>query len=328
MNAGRKVIDFLYNQQLQVDDEWSVRTPDGFTWWAAGNAQTVEIVGEQSAPDGMTGYLVAVRTELMADVELTDTTLAELNDGPMRFASMAGPVYDPDTATLSLCSLARVHDEIASWMGILLSAAAVLQLSEARIFGPQLAELFGARVALSGHPDRGERIDPDEMAFAAGVFANQGAEPLPLQEADFAQVVTQYMQQRPSVGATSGGLGLTVEFPYGDRSSLCQFLGTQPHPIYGNGLLIVQRFPHRAATDADGIRLALDLNRADLTENPSGYGLGSYVYVDGIICFNGFIPNALLHEGLLPSLYFSCAVRAAAMSARLLGIDWDDDDAR
>lgn len=44
-----------------------------------------------------------------------------------------------------------------------------------------------------------------------------------------------------------------------------------------------------------------------------------------MICFNGFVPNALLHEGLLPGLYYSCAARAASISARLLGIGWDDD---
>jgi len=42
-----------------------------------------------------------------------------------------------------------------------------------------------------------------------------------------------------------------------------------------------------------------------------------------MLCFNGFIPNLLLREGLLPSLYFSCATRALSMSLRLLGQGWD-----
>lgn len=55
MNAGERVLDFLYITQLQVDDEWAVTTPNGFTWWAGSFAQYVEIVGEEISPDGMTG---------------------------------------------------------------------------------------------------------------------------------------------------------------------------------------------------------------------------------------------------------------------------------
>ena len=32
MNAGRELLDFLYTEQLQVDDDWAERTPNGFTW--------------------------------------------------------------------------------------------------------------------------------------------------------------------------------------------------------------------------------------------------------------------------------------------------------
>ena len=33
-------------------DEWAVRTPTGFTWWADQNAQTIEILGEEVGPEG------------------------------------------------------------------------------------------------------------------------------------------------------------------------------------------------------------------------------------------------------------------------------------
>lgn len=326
MNAGEQILDFLYQTQLQVDDEWAVRTPGGFSWWAAEQAQTVEIIGEESGPGGGTGQLLSVRTEMLSGVELTDEVLTALNDGPMRFAAMSGPVYDPETETVSLCSLALVHDEITVWMGMLLSTAAVLQLGEANFYATQIAEILGGHAAVSGHPDRGVRQEPDEMVHAAArVFGRGNQQPLQLTESDFEETVRQYLMAPPAVAASAGGLGLTVEFPYGDGSSLCQFLGDQDHPLFGNGLLIVQRFPHRAASAAEGIRLALDLNRADLTETPAGYGFGSYVYVDGILCFTAFIPNLLLREGILPNMYFSCATRAFSMSVRLLGQGWDDD---
>lgn len=326
MNAGEQVLDFLYSTQLQVDDEWAVRTPLGFTWWAAGNAQSVEIIGEESGPENMTGQLLSVRTEMLSDIELTDDMLHALNDGPMRFAAMSGPVYFADTQTLSLCSLALVHDEIASWMGMLLSTTAILQLAETHFYGEQIAEKLNAHEAITGHPDRGVRQEPDEMTRAASqIFSPANREPLRLNESDFDEAVREFMTQPPAVAASAGGLGLTVEFPYGDGSSLCQFFGDQDHPLFGNGLLVVQRFPHHVETEADGIRLALEFNRADLTGSPAGYGLGSYVYVDGILCFNAFIPNLLLRDGVLPTLYFSCAARAFAMSMRLLGQGWDEN---
>lgn len=325
MNAGEQVLDFLYATQLQVDDEWAVRTPDGFTWWAAEKAQSVEIIDEETSPEGMTGYLVNVRTEMISGIDLTDAALIELNRGPMKFASMAGPVYDPESRTVSLCSLARVHEEITEWMGMLLSTAAVLQLAEVQLFAEGIAENHGGHVAVSGHPERGVRQHPDEMIYAAArIFSPANREPLRLSESDFAEAVTQFMLTPPSMGASAGGLGLTVEFPYGDSSSLCQFIGDKDHPLYGNGLLVVQRFPFQAPDEIAGIRLALEFNRADLTENPAGYGLGSYVYADDMLCFTGFIPNLLLREGMLPSLYYSSATRALSMSVRLLGRGWDD----
>lgn len=329
MDTGRQVIDFLYSEQLQVDDEWAVRTPNGFTWWGGHNAQTIEILGEDTTPDGMTGYLIGVRTEMVSDLDLTDDLLADLNGGAMSGASLAGPVYDPHSRTLSLCSLARVYDEIAPWMSMLLGSAAVVQLAEAPLYGEDLDERHGGCFAVSGHPQLGVRFEPDEMINAAlQVFPVEGAEPLRFGESDFDEAVRQFMTEPPSLGASAGGLGLTVEFPYGTASSLCEFIGDQPHPLYGNGLLIVQRFPYRTPDEMAGIRLALEFNRADLTENPAGYGFGSYVYLDDMICFNGFIPNLLLREGLLPSLYYSCATRALSMSVRLLGEGWGEDSFR
>jgi len=326
MNAGEEVLDFLYTTQLQVDDEWAVKTPTGFTWWAGPFAQHVEIIGEEISPEGQTGYLVSIRTEMVSDLELTDELLTALNEGPMQFASMAGPVYDSEARMLSMCTLVRVHDEIVPWMKMLLSTAAILQLAEVQFFGGEIADDHGGELAISGHPDSGLRDHPDEMMYAAvRIFSSANREPLRLQEKDFDDLVKKYMMQPPSVGASAGGLGLTVEFPYGDESSLCQFFGDQDHPLHGNGLLIVQRFPYRAPSVADGIRLALELNREDLTEIAMGYGFGSYVYVDDMLCFNAFLPNLLLRDGVAPSMYFSCGNRARLMSNRLTGQDWDEN---
>jgi len=56
VNTGKQAIEWLYHEQLKVDDKWSVRTPNGFKWWADKNAQAVEVLGEEIGPDGDIGY--------------------------------------------------------------------------------------------------------------------------------------------------------------------------------------------------------------------------------------------------------------------------------
>jgi hypothetical protein len=325
MNVGDQVIDWLHTTQLHVDDQWSVRTPTGFTWWPDKNAQTIEIVGEEIGPDGEIGHLISVRTEMLRDVELTGAALTGLNDGPMGCAAMSGPVYNLDARTMSLCSLAVVYDDVAAWMRILLSAAALLQIAEARALGPALARSLGAREAISGHPLSGIRPIPDEMAFTGGIFIEGGKAPCKWPAAEFEDVVDEYMRKPPSIGAMSAGLSFTVEFPYGDESSLCRVTGDHRHPLYGNGLLVLQRFRFDAGSQADGIKLALSLNTADLMQEMTGYGFGSYVYDDEMLSFTAFYPNELYFPAMLPNIYFSCANRAHATAVRLLDREWNAD---
>ncbi len=324
MNVGQQTIEWLYSTQLQVDDEWAVRQPNGFTWWAYQNAQTIEIIGEQEGPDGQTGYVISVRTAMVDDLDLTDQAAHDICTGPMQTAALAGPVYDAETRRLSLCSLTLVHDENAEWIRILLSAAAATQLTEAMLLGPGLAEQLGGEPAISAHPDSGLRETPDEIALASRVFTEDGKQPCRWTAEDFDEAVHRHMMQPPSLGASSGGNGLTVEFPYADGSSLCQISGEHPHPLYGSGLLILQRFPFSAGSAVNGARLALALNQDDLSIHPAGYGFGSYTYRDNLmICFNAFIPHSLKGTVTLANVYYSCAARARLVAQRLVNRDWD-----
>ena len=325
MNLAEEIIDWLYSEQLRVDEQWSYLLPTGFSWWADEYAQTVEMVREEKGPNGETGYLLCVRTELLRDLDLTETALAEINALPMRCASLAGPVYDAEARRLDLWSLIRVTDDNGSWIRFLLAAAAITQLAEARVLGPVLAEAVGALPAKSDHPEGGRRPVPDEMAFAAAIFANSGDATCAWSEAEFRDTVAENMNRPPARAASAGPAGFSVEFPFGQRTSLCRVSGDQPHPLYGNGLLVLQSFPVPAESEADGVKLALSLNAADLTHRMTGYGLGSYVYADGTIHFTAFIPNALHKPGLLPNLYFSCAARAQAMESRFAEGRWDGD---
>ena len=324
MNTGQKTLEWLYREQLKVDEQWSVQAPNAFTWWADKNAQKVELIGTQVNPLGETAYLIGVQTDFLRKLAPTDKTLTAINSILMTGASMAGPVYDEKEQTLKLCSLVRVHEDIRPWMSALLSMACALQISEIRMMGHQLAADLGAELAESGHPQNGMRDTPDELADVVGPFVVPlGRQPCKWAHEEFEEAVNKYMQQPPSLGATNGGLAFTVEFVYGKGSSLCQAIGYQPHPVYGNGLLFVQSFPvsDRCSVN-EGIRLALGLNDTELTKMPFGYGFGSYCYRDKMIHFTSFLPNAAYRNGLLTNLYFACGCRAREKSLRFTNTDW------
>src|SRR5664280_2834228 len=266
MDTGKKTIEWLYSEQLQVDAEWSVKSLNGFQWWADKNLQTVEVVGQEGGPGSETDYTISVRTELFRSLNLGHRELAGLNL-LMSVASMAGPVYDQHTKTLCLCSLVRVHEGISQWMNPLISLAAVLQIGEARIISPELAKWLTAEEALTAPPGHSMRTEPDDMAnMISTLIAPEGRQPSRWLPEEFQEAVDDYMRRPPGLRASAEPEGFTVEFPYGDRSSFCRARADQPHPKYGNGLFILQSFPVARRSDAAGVKLALSMNRIELNE--------------------------------------------------------------
>jgi hypothetical protein len=321
MNAGEKTLDWLFREQLRVDAEWSIKLPAGFTWWADRHAQTIEIAGSETDEDGETAYLISTRTELLRKLQLTDQTAAGINALLMCPASMAGPVFDEKTGTLSLCSQVRVHESIREWMSALISVASVLQIAEARIMAAELAKVLGAESAESGHPDNGKRPVPDELAeIVANLIAPLGRQPCRWLQEEFEEVVNDYMQRPPCLLATNGELSFTAEFPFREGSSLFRGSGCDPHPRYGNGLLLIQSFGASDLSEEEGVRLSLSLNTAELTKNPAGYGFGSYCYDEGCIHFTSFLPNAVYRQGLLPNFYYAGASLAWYLSKVLTDV--------
>jgi hypothetical protein len=318
INVGLKTIEWLFREQLRVDAEWSVKFSNGFTWWADRHAQTVEIVGSETDESGETAYLIAARTEMLRNFELSDRASTAINSLLMCCASMAGPIYDEKAGKLSLCSLVRVHESIRDWMNPLISMAALLQIAEARIIAPELAKFLGAESAESGHPVNGERPLPDEMAdIVTNLIAPVGKLPSKWTQKEYERAVKDHMKGPFCLLATKGEFGFTAEFPCGESSSLFRATGREPHPRYGNGLLLIQSFRTGDLSEEKAIRFALSLNTSELTKSPTGYGFGSFCHNAGCIHFTTFLPNAVYRPGLLPSLYYAAASRTQAMSRML-----------
>jgi hypothetical protein len=320
MNAGLKTIEWLYSEQLKVDAEWSIRTTNGFTWWAHRHAQHVELVRDVRGPNGENGHLVRIRTEFVRgkDLKMGGQALDLLMSTP----SLSGVVHEPAEALAYLSSAVWIHEGVWQWMARLLSVAAMQQVSDAHFLAASMAPAVGGTPAVSAHPKSGARDIPDELAASfpsmcdsAGIHASHWG----VQEFDDA--LTDHMQGPQVVLASGGGPGVTIEFPYGEATSLCTMKATVPHPRFGNGLQIRQLFPlSSSGSNVDGYRdLALRLNRAELSEDPKGYGLGGFCYREGCVQFNAFLPNLIYMKGLLPNLFYQCAARAAHLQAQLLG---------
>jgi hypothetical protein len=297
MNAGQKTIEWLRTKQLQVDPEWSVSRPNGFTWWPHRHAQHVEVVRDYDGPGGDKGYVIRIRTECLRIKAVLKPSAGVILNSSMERASMAGFVHDPVTGVLYLSSAVRVHEGIWQWMSRLLSVAAMTQIVDAPLDAKTIGlMLSGAISAASDHPSSGPRKQPDEIAASfPSMRKAQGQQPSRWTAREFAQALP-LMQRPPSVMASGGGAGVTIEFPYGGTTSLCRIVADEPHPRLGNGLFLLQSFPvtHLVQSNAElrtrtpELRTrALKENITELSEDAKGYGFGSYCYRDGCIHWNG-----------------------------------------
>lgn len=319
MNAGEATVDWLYKECLHVDDEWSTRDANGFTWWANQNAQRIEVIGSETNPAGERAWFVRVRTELLRELQLTDEAVAYINGCMMGWPSMSGPVYNEKTCTLFLSSVVQIHDGNRNWMQRVLSLAALLQIHEVTAYGLKAAKELGASLAVSGHPQNGLRPRPDELAHILPFVTEHGKKPCAWSLDELQSVADRYVQNSPALQHKVDAEGLHIQFDCGEDWSECSFVIDEPHPRYGAGLLISQSF-HLAKTLKDKApRLALHLNSAALGEKPQGYGLGSFAYYENELHFNGFLPNVLYKRNMVPSMFFSCAVRAQHMASVLEG---------
>jgi hypothetical protein len=321
MAPAHDLIDWLFAQQLQVDEEWAVRDEQGFTWWADRQAQRVEVRESHEGgadSDSSPHFLLSVRTEFLCQLELTDQAAVTINSCLLPYAALCGPVYDAEKKTLELCSLVRVSEEVTPFLKRAVSLACLLQIEEARVLGPGVAQVLMAHPTVSGHPEHGLREDPDALARGLlDVLSPHAYLPCPITGEDFEEAVETFMQEPPALSATAED-GFSVEFPFGrDSSSFLSAIPNKGHPRYGQGLLLLQSFVAPLMDEAEGARLALLFNEAELTCAPLGYGLGSYHYLDGVLHFASFLPNLLLSPEILPHLYYAAAHRARELSCGL-----------
>lgn len=104
--AARRLLDYLY-RFMEIDDCWSVREDDRFTWWAYELAQraSIEPICEFK---GTPIVSVRIETDCLRDVPDMEGT-ASLIDALNQRASLSAWVWDKERATVKLISLAAMQ---------------------------------------------------------------------------------------------------------------------------------------------------------------------------------------------------------------------------
>jgi len=310
-------------QQYGVDAQWSVEEERGFSWWAHHYRQ--RIWAEPGFEDaGITIYRLCARTDFLRDI-------TDQSDLPQKLvalamhASMAMPVFDPQSRTLSLFTSVYIHEETAPvFAERLFGPAALIQPIEAEIRAAAFAEPLGGKPNVSEHPENGFRPTPDEMLGAVDlVYRPKGEQPSPwLNSGDFEE--TARMLNQGNSYANASKKGLTAEFAFSDvDTTLLQAFSDIRHPQLGSGLML----QHRVRTDMSEVDAALvstRLNLLEVQDSTRYHTLGSWTldpHDKKTIVFVSFIPAFMYDEFLLVNLCFNAAARSRWVSEVFLGED-------
>jgi hypothetical protein len=319
---GNQLVKKIF-KDMNIDEEWSITTERGFTWWGHQYAQ--RIWAEQPIKDS--GFHV---TKVNAETELlkyptrsteTETLLAI----EMMETSLSGMIIDQEADRITIRCSAYVHEENHSWLGNIFSLAAIMQVIEAENKGDILASVLELQPDKSKHPDSGVRNDMDEMLSVVNqAVIPLGREPFhSIGEFEFRR--TADMLNNQNLISTASETGLSAYLPFGDNSALLLVDTEHEHPELGKGLLIRLFLPPEKilpVTDVDG-PFVMDLNSMEQNSFPSGHFLGSWclghvgenvqtaVYVT-------FIPAIVYNSGILFNMCLSTLCMGSWLSIFLV----------
>lgn len=321
-DLGQILIDTVY-ERMEVDAEWSVREPRGFTWWANRLKQRMW-VEEPFDDDGMEIWRVHCRTDLIRGFEGTPKNLQMLDEIAM-FSTLSGYARDPgDKARLQLASSMYFHEQTADWVAEMMAWVAPIQNFEAHTACDALANLDqGWSVDESSHPNSGERPQPDNMLdLVAMIVAPQGQEPSRFAGPEMLRVQNM-LDGPPSLLTTGSAEGIGAEYPFPGLSMLMQAATKEANPRMGHGMLTTLKLP---GNPEDTLPLTgVEFNELELRSLTRSHFLGSWCTGPGEVrTFVGFAPNCLFSPATIERLIMSNMMRAHWITQELLGYRWEE----
>ena len=318
IDPGPELIDRLFDA-LMVDEEWSERTPRGFTWWPHEFAQRIR-VGEPFEEEGALGCRLHVETDALVEAPLggspaLDETLASL----MRFPPMAG--FCRSGGHVRLWSSVFIESERTPFLIARLAVAAVLQATYAELGAESLTAATGLPADRTAHPRSGRRGEPDEMLRLPGariVPAGDAASRWSDGE-EFAQIASE-LNERGARGLAEPR-GINARFPFrrgtvGEdpfapaSSSLLQVRNDAGHPELGNGIFVRLFLPSARAGEGSLADMALHLNELERAQDDFALGsLGSWCLASSeperVLYEVRSAPPRIAHVSFLPNVLFA-----------------------
>jgi len=328
-DVGLQAVDRIFSM-LQIDEEWSIRRPRGFTWWPYRLAQHIDAT-EPWQDDGFQLSRVRIRTDVADSVD-ADRHPEEFLAAANAQETLSAVVWDQQERSISECCTGIVHQQNSDCLSRLLATAAVLQINAAHGRAQGLAEVLGGVPAASNHPSSGERPEPDEMVFAALQMTEQAKEAgrsfsgpllsnlsgfLPQYELLGFSDESSFSCEVPFVGPVPSAAKVAINLP--DKSqrpetSLLQIYSDIEHPNYGTGALVTLLLP--ITFDPDEIpRLVNKLNLTEAKANTHSNLLGAWCPDPtnkrrNTIAFTAFLPNMLADSTILANQVVFNAVRS------------------
>ncbi len=301
MDAGIEALRTIH-QTLAIDEQWTLRSGRGFTWWGHRLPQLIE--AGPPVPSGETEVFrlrshIPLLRNVRAERAQVEKTLNEMN----RLASCSAYIYDPTSREVFSLQRGVVHAGTVAWRSVLLASFFMQQLRDAEMRLDQLAELLGGEPATSAHPAAGPREAPDEMFSVIARYFSVHPDERPgfRNRFEFDAVVNMSDGMNAySFGATEDGLALEV--PFGDQTALILMKADGPHPLVGSGLGVYKMLPERY-DEAEASRLANWLNLRELRDPFLGEFIGAWCKAPSadrfLVAHARFVPAALYRPGLI-----------------------------
>jgi hypothetical protein len=319
IDAGGRAIDAVFDD-LEVEPQWSIRTPREFTWWPQDYAQRVQADPPVQAGGVEVSRLVAMTT-LVREVEPSAEVYGTLGLVNAQGALLSGFVLDPAARTVSLVCTAKVYDDpdaaaargYSDLMTQVFANAVALQASQAQQTAERLAGLLKGEAAVSRHPASGRRREPSDVVDTVKWLMVQGQSESAWAGAEMRHALRTL--ERLGARATGSDQGVTAEFPYHGQTALLTMSTTEQHPTIRGGLLVRLTLPGRHDL-GDGTRLAATLNGREVAENYFNEFMGGWCHDPrGFLTFVAFHPNVVIGSGLGGLIAHQMALRCQWLAA-------------
>lgn len=330
---GPELLDKI-RADLQMDDEWIVSTPRSLTWWGEAIPLTFS-VAEPRLVSGDPTIKLTVCAAVLVDVPATTPdVLAALNE--INHVASTGAFVWLERERRIVAFLTHYAYAGIEPITEAMTAFALLLYGEAMGRSRLLADTLGGSLNTVAHPQSGVRQDYDEMMtfpetqvlpagegsnrwrdgeleFLAGYLADNGfgistgsADGLSVEFPLARNDVEKYVRLR-SHFATGGDFGDDPIAPFFSMPTALAQLLCLSHPLYGNGLLRLLRFPVR--TSADALSFANDFNIGEYRGLTAVPAVGAWCADDEGLVQTAFVPNYYRQDWVARNLAFWSGAR-------------------